>query len=301
MAYAQRSKPVTISLATIAALLGALTLIVVPAERARALEVDASVGAGNIGFFFDRQSEDSDLGGGTFLPDGHLTLSETVLDGFIISGTFEHDRILSNTFALTFGYEGQTIEVAAGPFLGFFVDFDNPEVVKPGVTTKLRTELWEAGFVSLRSDITLDPELSTKTDDFRQFRLDARAGFYLPNIITSFEYERASLFTTDGDRRSEDRRREYAVQTEVFRKNIPYRILLRFALRNELREFRDGAKHAFGAGIFTPGITYRVDSQVRLNASLENGVYVFGREDLLGEVEPDRYFFRAQLGCTVSL
>lgn len=275
--------------------------MILVAGSVTALEIDAEGTFGNLGFATDREAGDSDLGSASYLWDARLAVTGTVLDGFLLTGAYERDSVLRDAFAVTIGYSGQIMSVSAGPFVGFMLDSDDPYLLKPGLSAQLRAELWETGFVSLETDVTLDPQLSTSSTDFRQFRITPRAGIYLPNIITSLEFDRSTLFYTDGTNTTVDRRSEYALANEVFQKAIPYRILLRFAYRSQLKEFADGTKHALGAAVFTPGVTYTPAKTVTLRAQLDNGIYVFGREELLGEIETDRYFFRATLGMTLHL
>jgi hypothetical protein len=275
--------------------------MILVAGSVTALEIDAEGTFGNLGFATDREAGDSDLGSASYLWDARLAVTGTVLDGFLLTGAYERDSVLRDAFAVTIGYSGQIMSVSAGPFVGFMLDSDDPYLLKPGLSAQLRAELWETGFVSLETDVTLDPQLSTSSTDFRQFRITPRAGIYLPNIITSLEFDRSTLFYTDGTNTTVDRRSEYALANEVFQKAIPYRILLRFAYRSQLKEFADGTKHALGAAVFTPGVTYTPAETVTLRAQLDNGIYVFGREELLGEIETDRYFFRATLGMTLHL
>ncbi len=278
-----------------------LITIFLAAANAAALEVDAEGTFGNLGFATDREVGDTDLGSDSYLWDARLALSGTVLDGFLLTGAYERESVLGNTFSVTLGYTGQIMSVSAGPFVGFLLNSDNPYLLKPGLSAQLRAELWETGFVSLETDVTLDPQLSTSSTDFRQFRITPRAGIYLPNIITSLEFDRSTLFYTDGTDTTIDRRSEYALANVIFQKAIPYRILLRFAYRSQLKDFADGTTHALGAAVFTPGITYAPAETVTLRAQLENGIYVFGREELLGEIESNRYFFRATVGITLQL
>ncbi len=275
--------------------------MILAAGTVTALEIDAEGTFGNLGFATDRKVSDTNLGSGSYLWGARLAVSDTVLDGFLLTGAYERDSVLRDTFAVTLGYSGQIMSVSAGPFVGFLPDSDNPYLLKPGLSAQLRAELWETGFVSLDTDVTLDPQLSTNSADFRQFRIAPRAGIYLPNIITSLEFDRSTLFYTDGTDTTIDRRSEYALANEIFQKAIPYRILVRFAYRSQLKHFADGTKHALGAAVFTPGVTYTTSETVTLRAQLENGIYVFGREELLGEIETDRYFFRATLGITLQL
>ncbi len=275
--------------------------MILAAGSVAALEVDAEGTFGNLGFATERKAGDTDLGSASYLWDARLAISGTVLDGFLLTGAYERDSVLRDTFAVTIGYSGQIMSVSAGPFVGFMLDSDDPYLLKPGLSAQLRAELWETGFVSLETDVTLDPQLSTSSTDFRQFRITPRLGIYLPNIITSFEFDRSTLFYTDGTDTTVNSRSEYALVNEIFQKAIPYRILLRFAYRSQLKDFADGTKHALGAAVFTPGITYTPAETVALRAQLENGIYVFGREELLGEIETNRYFFRATLGMKLQL
>ncbi|NBF40150.1 MAG: hypothetical protein GVY14_07010 [Spirochaetes bacterium] len=275
--------------------------MILAAANVTALEIDAEGTFGNLGFVDDREVSDADLGSASYLWDARLALSGAVLDGFRLTGAYERDSVLRDTLTMTLGYSGQIMSVSAGPFLGFLPDSDNPYLLKPGLSAQLRAELWETGFLSLETDVTLDPQLSTSSTDFRQFRITPRAGIYLPNIITSLEFDRSTLFYTDGTDTTIDRRSEYALANEIFQKAIPYRILLRFAYRSQLKRFADGTKHALGAALFTPGVTYAPSETVTLRAQLENGIYVFGREELVGEIESDRYFFRATMGMTIQL
>jgi hypothetical protein len=279
-------------------LLIAAALAFPPGAPGIGFETEATVG--NLGFGEDRDSDDTDLGSDTYPWNGTVSIWGTVLDGFLLRGTYARDSIIRNTVAVTLGYEGQIMRVAAGPFVGFILDSDNPGRIKPGVSAALRAELWQFGFASFASDATLDPQLEEGEDDFRQFRVNASAGFYLPGIITSAEFDRSTLYRSEDDGNSRSRKTKYALQTEVFQKAIPYRILLEFAYRNELREFAGGGTHALGAIVFTPGVTYAPTPAFTLKAALQNGVYLFGREDILGEVESDQYFFRATLGVAFS-
>lgn len=267
----------------------------------QALEIDAEGTLGNLGFGADRRSSDTNLGAGTFPWDARLSVTGTVLDGFDLRGTYERDSVLRNTVSATLGYSGQIMSVSAGPFVGFILDTENPYLLKPGVSAFLRAELWEVGFLSFETDVTLDPEISSDGTDFRQFRVNPRGGVYLENIILSAQMDRSTLFLTDDGKQSIERKSIYAVDTEVFQKAIPYRILLRFAYRTQLTEFNDGSKHALGAAVFTPGLTYAATDSLTLRAGLENGIYVFGQEDLLGEIESNRYFFRATLGLILDI
>ena len=297
MAFERHSKRLS-SVTLLVFLLAASVLAFPSSLYAIGFETEATVG--NLGFGPDRDRDDSDLGTDTYPWDGSLSVWGTVLDGFLLKGTYARDSVIRNTVAVTLGYEGQIMRVAAGPFVGFVLDSDNPGRIKPGVSAALRAELWQFGFASFASDATLDPQLEEGEDDFRQFRVNARTGFYLPGIITSVEFDRSTLFLSEDDGNSRSRRTKYALKTEVFQKAIPYRILLEFAYRNELREFAEGGTHALGAVVFTPGITYAPTTDFTLKAELQNGVYLFGREDLLGEVESNRYFFRATLGVAFS-
>lgn len=299
MAFAQHSKRGFPRLA--AATLAVLLLAGIGPVEAHGLGVEADGAFGNLGFTRDRDDDDTDLGAKTYPWEGRLSVYGTVLDGFRLRGTYTRDPVARNTVAVTLGYQGQIVRVAAGPFVGFILDAENPYRIKPGVSASVRAELWKIGYASFESDITLDPQLEDKNDDFRQFRVNAQTGFYAENIITSLEFSRSTLFRADDDGPARDRRTDYSLQTELFRKNIPYRILLRFGYRTELKEFPTDTTHALGAAVFTPGVTYAPAEELTIRARLENGIYVFGREDLLGEVESDRYFFRALLGVRYSL
>jgi hypothetical protein len=253
-----------------------------------------------MGLAFDRKSDKTDLGQNSYTTHGSLAVSGTVLDGFILTGSYERHPILRNLAGLTLGYEGQIVQVSAGPFAGFVIESRNPYLVKPGVTAEVRAELWQFGFASLASDVTLDPVLDAKKTDFRQFHVNAQTGFYVPNIITSFEFDRATLFQSQRGREAKDRTTEYAIQTEIFQKNIPYRVLLRFAYRNQRKDYLNGSTHAVGAALFTPGVTILAGESFTFSTELENGIYVFGRKDLLGETVSNRYFFRASVSLTQS-
>lgn len=282
-------------------LLAAVGLLLVATVPAGALEIDAEGTIGNLGFTADREAGDTDLGADTVPWDARLSVAGTVLDGFLLTGTYERDSVLGNTVSATLGYTGQIMSVAAGPFVGFILDTENPYLLKAGVSAALRAELWETGFLSFETDVSLDPRISDSGTDFGQFRINPRGGIYIPNIILSAEMERSTLFLTDGGDETTTRKTVYALDTEIFQKAIPYRILLRFAYRTQLKEFADGSKHALGAAVFTPGLTYQPSEALTLRARLENGIYVFGREDLLGEIESDRYFFRATFGVTFEV
>jgi hypothetical protein len=180
---------------------------------------------------------------------------------------------------------------------------NNPGLIRPGISAYIRWNLSTIGYVSLDALAPLYSPSST-ADDFYQARRRLQLGFYIPNIIATFSVAKKEFILSTDEGEEADVMVEYATEAEVFQKNIPYRISLRFAYQDYRKFFEEEigtTRQALGALVFGTGVQWDLDGRGSYYINLDSGVYTFGRLALLGEFSESAYLFRAQTGFSYSL
>jgi hypothetical protein len=135
----------------------------------------------------------------------------------------EHDPILLNRLVTRLAYRTHYLAVHLGPFLG--VLNGDKFGMFPGLSLSLETVFPGIFFASLRLDSTIGRR-QWETGDYTQDFIQARAGFWVPNVIVCLEYS-ARFFgekTVPGNYRNEWTRFNFSA--DVFKKNVPYRVLI---------------------------------------------------------------------------
>lgn len=222
--------------------------------------------------------------------------------------TYIKDNILRNVLFGNFSYEIDYFSLQVGPFFGLLNSTEVP--VKAGILASIQVRSPGKLYILLRSGRSLNllnifkgNALSgsvSSEGDFIQENNEVRFGLYLRNTILSL-FVKSKIFTeyTSLYGTVSDSQTDYGTQTEVFQKNIPFRIILSFFFRNMSRYYEDilaPTEHTIGSIIFGSQLEYSYNSRWMAYINLESSIYSFGLNDLIGEYAGTEYLFTFKTG-----
>jgi len=258
-----------------------------------AVTIEGEFRSGNRYFARDRGSTDGTLPGDSYRYSGSLSIAANLTDQVSFTFGVERDEILRNYAYMRFAHTGPVATIAVGPVLGAVNDLNRWYYVTPGVFSLLRAELGTLGYVSFTSISSGFLSLDS-VGDSNQSSYRAELGFYGDGLITSLYLDNREYSALTSTGRIEDSAREYGLHVDAFRKNIGYRIALDFAYSSLQKRFVEDSgttTHTVGSLLFTPTLDLELGSMFTLSLGVENGLYTFGLNYLLGEFDPSRYFF----------
>jgi hypothetical protein len=271
--------------------------IVLAAAAAPGLDLGLQTWAGNLGFAADRSATDARFPGSRYFWGLSLYGSQPIAEKFGFETGFYSDPVLRNVTYALFSYDERLISLGVGPFFGFFND--RSTLVKTGIATSVKLQVPGAVFVSFRSDSTVGGEL-VQEGDYLQQRNDVSFGFYVLNAICTL-----SLGNRRFEQRTEvdtvvDSLTTYSFTTDIFQKNIPYRLIIKFSYQSLAREFITGATTStLNSLVLGTEVDVTLTSAVLLQAGLEGSVYSFGQGTLVGSSEA--FLFRTFAGVKVNV
>jgi hypothetical protein len=272
-------------------------LVAGSAATASALDLGLSAWAGNLGFRTDRVATDTTFPGAGYFLGMSLYGSQQITDTIGFETGFYSDQVLRNTSYTLFSYSAKILSVGIGPFFGLFNDPGT--LLKSGISTAVRLELPGIAFVSFRSDSSIGGEL-VEVGDYLQERNDISLGFYVPNAICTVSLNARKFAQRTADATVIDRLTEYAFATDIFRKNVPYRLLVTFAYQSLEKSWVAATTTSATLNSLVIGsqLSVSLSDTVLLQAGMEGTVYSFGTGILLGGASP--FLFRAYTGVKVS-
>jgi hypothetical protein len=273
-------------------------LLLLAAAAASALDLGVQTWVGNLGFKTDRSSSDTRFPGSTYFWGVSVYGVQPVMDNLQVEAGFYSDPILRNTTRTIFTYDAKFLTVGIGPIFGLFNDLGTP--VKSGLSASIRLEYPGVVFVALRSDSSLGGSL-TRTGDYTQELTDATLGVYVPNAICTLQLSSRSFEQKTSSEDVTDSLTEYTFATEIFKKNVPYRVRLWLSYQDLSRSF-DSAKTTtatLGSVILGTQVELTLPGPLVLTAGLEGNVYSFGLGSLTGG--DSDFLFRTYAGLRVNL
>jgi hypothetical protein len=264
---------------------------------ASALDLGLTAWAGNLGFRTDRASTDTTFPGADYFWGLSLYGSQQITDKIGFETGFYSDQVLRNTSYTLFTYSEKILSIGVGPFFGFFND--PVTLLKSGISTAVKLELPGIAFVSFRSDSSIGGEL-VQVGDYLQERNDISLGFYVPNAICTLSLNSRKFEQKAAADTVIDTLTEYAFATDIFRKNVPYRLLVTFAYQSLEKSYVAAAttSAALNSIVIGSQVSVSLSESVLLQAGVEGTVYSFGTGTLLGGASP--FLFRAFTGVKVS-
>ncbi len=280
----------TITLCLLVALLGA--------RAAAGLDLGMEARAGNLGFRTDRTSTDTSLPGGDFFWGVSVFGSQALSESITVESGFYTDPVLRNTSRTLFTYNARFLSVGIGPVFGLFNDLGTP--LKSGLSSFVRLEYPGVIFVTLRSDSTIGGSL-VRVGDYSQERTDVALGIYFPNAICTLSVTARSFEQKADTQNVTDSLTEYTFATEIYKKNVPYRLRVWMAYQDLSRSYITGSTvtATLGSVILGTQVEVILAGPVTLRAGVEGNVYSFGLGTLVGS--DSAFLFRSYAGLRLNL
>ena len=223
------------------------------ASTAGALTVGADFRIGNLQLERDRKAGQTTFAGDQYPIGGALYATETLADQLRLDAGFYFDPILRNVSYSLFSYQQSLFTLTVGPFFGFF---NAPgSILKSGISSGVRVELPGIAFVSFRADSTIGGRL-VEVGDYLQERSELTAGFWVPNAIGTVSLRSKSYTEKRANSEVVDSLTEYEFATQVFQKNVPYRVEIALGYHDLSKSF------VAASTTYTPGLSQGTDSAV---------------------------------------
>jgi hypothetical protein len=268
-----------------------------------AFELGATYRIGNLGFHRNRLESDTGFTGLDFPMGMSLFASHNISEDQRMKVEYSYDDILKNIVTSLFIYKGNFFSFGVGPFLGFL----NTDQLWPkiGISSYFKIEAPGVIFASLCIDNSTNDQL-VDVGNYIQERNSFSLGFYVPNAICSLnvirkrfvEQKTASLQIVDLFS-------EYSFKTDIFQKNIPYKIILSFGLQTRSKQFVDSTPttHSLYSLVIGTRADIGITDSITLILDLDSSIYTFGQDALLGisNPGPGGYLFRAVAGVSLDM
>lgn len=283
-----------------------LVLLFIAFSHLQAFEVSTEFQIGNLGFAKDRNSDATDYP--QQFPWGlSLYGSEEISGELGVDIGFYFDQTLKNISYTNLRYTQRFFTLGVGPFFGFFNS--SSSILKPGISTSVRLDFPGLIFVEFRADSSIGGRL-VQAGDYLQERSDVRAGFYVLNAIAN-----VGLFTKSYTYRTEkkeiiDSFTEYSFSTDIFRKNVPYKVLLTFAYQNRGKSFTDvstqeATVHDLNSLVLGTRIDFTLTQYMSIMMDLESSIYNWGSAGDVLLTFPtagiSAYYFNVTAGVTMNI
>lgn len=266
------------------------------------LEISTEFHIGNLALERNRTSADTTYTGMYFPWGIDVSLAQSINNQIGLSASWIMDPILRNTLYTQFTFRESFINIAVGPFFGVFNA--SSALLKAGINAIIQVEYPGIVFLRLRADSSIGGRL-IETGDYLQERNDIVFGFYVPNAICSLGLTTKKYTEKVSTGETVDRLTEYFFGTEIFQKNVPYKINVRFAYHRLSKTFLEASTTVHGLSSLVVGFRVDVDitRYLTIFARLDSSIYTFGTDALLGVTNPGPggYLFDAGIGCKLDL
>lgn len=279
-------------------LLLCLVLLAAAAFGASALDLGVETWVSNLGFRTDRTAGDTSLPGGDYFWGVSLYGSQPVSDSIKVEAGFYTDPILRYTTRTIFTYDAKFLSVGIGPIFGLFNDFGTP--VKSGISASVKLEYPGVVFFYLRSDSSIGGSL-VQTGDYAQELTEIVLGAYLPHAICTLGVRTRSFEQKAASQNITDTLTEYTFATEMFKKNVPYRLRIWLSYDDLSRSYIAGSTttSTLGSLILGTQVEASLPGSLSLTAGIEGNIYSFGLGTLTGG--DSAFLFRTYAGMKMRL
>lgn len=271
-----------------------------------AFEVTTEFQIGNLGFDKERASTAADYPM-TFPWGLSVYGSQQISELLRVDTGFFFDPTLRNISYTLLQYAQQYFTLGVGPFFGFFNSDAN--LLQPGISTSVRVDYPGLAFLEFRSDSSIGGRL-VKEGDYLQARSDISAGFYVLNAIATLNLFTKSYTYRSATEEVVDDFVEYSFRTDIYRKNVPFRVLLSFAYQMRGKSYTDittlaEVAHQLNSLVLGTRIDLQVTDFLSIMTDLQSSIYSWGTAG--GALLPlptsgiSSYLFTAATGITINL
>jgi hypothetical protein len=274
-----------------------VALVAVGASGCFALDLGTQAWLSNLGFATDRAATDTTFPGTKYFWGLSLYGTQSITDTIDFETGFYSDAVLRNISYTLFSYNQKVLSVGVGPFFGFFND--TKTLLKSGISTAIKLELPGLLFVSFRSDSSIGGEL-VQAGDYLQQRNNISFGFYVPNAICTLSLNDRSFEQKTAADTIIDSLTEYSFTTNIFQKNVPYRLIVSLAFQALSRSYVIAATTStLNSVVIGTEVDASLSKSTLLQVGFDGSVYSFGLGNLVGS-DPS-FLFHAFAGVKVSV
>lgn len=273
---------------------------------AGALDIGAEFFMGNMAFADDRAATEVSLPQ-VFPWGGSLVAKQQVNDQIAVNISFDYDPTLNYVSYTLLDYKLPFFSITVGPFFGFFNSRNT--ILKPGISTGIRADIPGIAFVSFRADSSIGGRL-VQAGDYLQERSDVAVGFYVRNAIASVNLITKGYIYRTSDEEIVDNFLEYSFITDLYQKNVPFRVLLSFGFQEQSKSFidvvtRDAVIHRLRSIVLGTELDLQLTDWLLLELNLDSSVFSFGDagDELLAlpTTGIGQYLFNASVGLRIGV
>jgi hypothetical protein len=219
--------------------------------------------------------------GDLFYWGGEVWLSQSLGEDANIRVAYDRDPVLRNSLSATIEFDQGVTRIAVGPRFGLF----NSEGVpfSAGLTSSVRLQWPGIAYVSMRSDGSLALGVLDMSAVDPQARVDVAVGLYLRNVILSatLESKRFNDISEAGATVSTDSWTRYAVELDIYKKNVPYTFLGSVGYETRSKRYTAAdSTDSLGAVMLGAESRLSISPSLTLIMGLDSGFYVFGLDNL---------------------
>ena len=284
-----------------------IATILFVASQLSGLTIGTDFFIGNMAFADDRTEDEIDLPA-LFPWGGSIVVDQQVDEQVSFNLGFYSDSTLNYISYTLIRYSQQFFAITVGPFFGFF---NSPNtLLKPGISTSVRADIPGIAFVSFRADSSIGGRLA-ESGDYLQERSDVSVGFYVRNAILSVNLLTKSYIYRTATQEIIDGETEYSFETDLFQKNVPFRILLSFAYQERTKSFIDvddrtnSSVHRLRSAVLGTELELQLTDWLLLEINLDSSLYSFGDagDELLSlpATGIGQFLFTAGVGAKIDL
>jgi hypothetical protein len=282
-----------------------LFLLVACLTQLGAIEIGTFFDIGNLTYEDERTESTTDFSGAEYYWGLSVPFSHRISDEFSIEAALLYDPILKYNVYTIFTYQFNFFTIGVGPYFGILNTRET--VLKAGISTSIRLDFPGILFASFRVDSSLGGRL-VEVGDLLQERNQIRFGYYVPNAICSVNILTKNFAQKTAEGEMVEKFSEYSFKTDLFEKNVPYKILLTFGYQALTRTFVYGAtptEHSLHSIIIGTELDVELLDFLSLIADLDSSIYSFGFVDDtlmdLPEERPGIYLWRLRVGFSLNV
>ncbi|MDR1894923.1 MAG: hypothetical protein LBQ61_09620 [Spirochaetales bacterium] len=279
---------------------------------ASAEEVETYLRGGNMAFPAQALTSPR-FSGEDYYWGGEVRLVQPIEPGIDLTLGLLRDPALGNLVYSGVSYRDNFFSLGAGPVYSFLNNDDLS--LQPGVRADFSLQ-WPGRLLAQGEVMGSLGNRLRNPGDYSQFYNRFSLGLHLPNVLLRLEFsEKSALFLSDGGMEQETAVTDYGFVTEIFQKNIPYRVTLGFFYR-QIKDIRtqtalspvENQSQKLNALILQTRGEWDITPSFTLMADLLSGVFAFGTFDdysaansevslKLPSQFPQNYLFELSLGC----
>jgi len=265
-----------------------------------AYEVGTEAQVSNLSLGSSTKASETTFKGDTLFYGGSAYAQVPLFDDVQFKGGLFYDPLLQYSVDTRVIYRKNFIQFSFGPYLGVFNS--NSYLLKPGIHSGFRVDLPGYLFASLKSNSSIGANLYEE-GDYQQSLSDLSIGFYVRNAICTAQIETKKFMKREKQGVVIQGRNRYAFITDVFQKNIPYRVQITMAYQELTKTFdyATTTKLKLGSIILGSKLEFQPLPLFRVYADLETSVYNFPLEDSSTDVSLDKFIYDVKLGIVFNI